>query len=150
MLRPARTEVTRKRVLLVVASSHTAELVGERLRRNALVEQVDVVGDVDEAVDYLLRRNAHARRATAEPALVLLDVGLGDDPCDDLRRLKSDPRTQSMPVVILTAPARAADIAANYDQGANACVVKPSHMAELSEVIAEVAAFWLGVNRPPW
>jgi CheY-like chemotaxis protein len=141
--------VTRKRVLLVAASSSAGRLIGERLRCHDLVEEVDLVADVDEAIDYLLRRAGYAHRATAEAALVLLDLAPDEDPRRSIQRIKSDPRTKSIPVVVLTAPTRAGDSAAVYDLGANACVVKPSHSGALDDAVAEIAAFWLGVNRPP-
>jgi len=150
MLRSARnSSLSSKRVLLVADSRRVADRIAEQLRRYDLVD-VDVVRDGQETIDYLLRSAAYAQRAPSEPVLILLDLGSADAAARQLlQRLKSEPRTKTTPVVMLASSDLARDVTAGYDLGANAYVVKPTASSELAETIAEVARFWLGVNRPP-
>ena len=150
MLRSARnSSLSSKRVLLVADSRRVADRIAEQLRRYDLVD-VDVVRDGQETIDYLLRSAAYAQRAPSEPVLILLDLGSADAAARQLlQRLKSEPRTKTIPVVMLASSDLARDVTAGYDLGANAYVVKPTASSKLAETIAEVTRFWLGVNRPP-
>ena len=148
MLRSARNSSLSSKRVLLVADSRRADRIAEQLRRYDLVD-VDVVRDGQETIDYLLRSAAYAQRAPSEPVLILLDLGSADAAARQLlQRLKSEPRTKTTPVVMLASSDLARDVTAGYDLGANAYVVKPTASSELAETIAEVARFWLGVNRP--
>lgn len=139
-----------KRVLLVENNPRVADLIGERLRSHHLVEDVDVVGDGAQTVEYLLRRGPYVQRPPSAPALILLDFDRENAAAGQLlQRIKSDPRTKTIPVVVLTSSDCAADAAACYDSGANAYVVKPADLRELVDVVGELARFWLEINRPP-
>jgi DNA-binding response OmpR family regulator len=139
-----------KRILLVEDNPDDAELIINGLRRNDFVNEIDVVYDGDQMLDYLLRRGAFADRATPDPALILLDLTTPRiDGHTILASMKSDARIKCLPVVVLTSSAQERDIAVGYDLGANAYVVRPIEVRELVEVVDQIGRFWLGINRPP-
>jgi len=138
-----------KRVLVVERNPRVADLIGARLRSHALVENVENVGDAAQAVDHLWRHGDAEQRTLSVPALILLDLDQDAEAGPLLQRIKSDSRTKTIPVVVLTSSDREADVAAGYDRGANAYVVKPADPHELADVVGEIARFWLEINRPP-
>jgi CheY-like chemotaxis protein len=139
-----------KRILLVEDDPDDAELIITGLRRSNLVNDIDVVRDGVEALDYLYRRGAFAERATPDPLLVLLDLKMPRlDGREVLHQIKSDQRLRSLPVVVLTSSAHERDVASGYDLGANAYVVKPVHFRDLVEAVSQIGLFWIVVNRSP-
>jgi CheY-like chemotaxis protein len=139
-----------KRILLVEDDPDDAELIITGLRRSNLANDIDVVRDGVEALDYLYRRGAFAARARSDPLLVLLDLKMPRiDGREVLHQIKSDARLRSLPVVVLTSSAHERDVASGYALGANAYVVKPVHFRDLVEAVSQIGLFWIVVNRSP-
>ena len=132
-------------------------LVDEKLTRLAFREsnvenEIVVVRDGAEALDYLFGRGAHAARdASVLPAVVLLDLNLPRvGGLDVLRAVRADARTKYLPIVILTASREDEDVLASYSFGANAYVRKPVDFAAFVEAAKVLGLHWLVLNeRPP-
>jgi CheY-like chemotaxis protein len=139
-----------RRILLVEDSINDIELTLEALQENHLANEVVVVRDGEEALDYLYRRGIYKLRATGNPAVVLLDLKLPKvDGLEVLERLKHDPDLRSVPVVVLTSSREEPDLARCYRLGVNAYVVKPVDFHEFVEAIKQVGLFWAVSNQPP-
>src|SRR2546425_12290697 len=112
-----------KRILLVEDSNNDIELTLAALEQNHLANEVVVVRDGAEALDYLFRRGIFKMRAPGNPAVVLLDLKLPKvDGMQVLRTLKSDAGLKSVPVVMLTSSREEQDLVSSYDLGVNAYV----------------------------
>ena len=140
-----------KSILLVEDNSQDEKLILRSLRKVNLVNQVDVVRDGQQALDYLFREGEFAGREGVDlPTVVLLDVGLPRvSGLDVLKRLRNDPRTHLQPVVILTSSDEERDRLASYEDGANSFVRKPLDFSEFAETVARLGIYWLAVNKPP-
>lgn len=137
-------------ILLVDDHPDDVALVLRALRRQPLAERVEVVQDGAEALDFLFGTGAQAHRRLEDgPRLVLLDLKLPKvTGLEVLRRLKSDPRTRAIPVVIFSSSAQDRDILESYQWGTNSYILKPVDVAELTEAVSQIARYWLGLNRP--
>lgn len=139
-----------KRILLVEDSPHDVELTLAALAENHLANEVVVVRDGEEALDYLYRRGIFKLRMEGNPVAVLLDLKLPKvDGLEVLAQLKSDSVLRRIPVVMLTSSREEQDLIVSYDLGVNAYVVKPVDFHEFVSVIKEVGLFWAVVNQPP-
>jgi CheY-like chemotaxis protein len=140
-----------KTILLVEDNSQDEKLILRALRKVNLANQVDVVRDGQQALDYLFREGEFAGRKDSDfPAIVLLDIGLPRvNGLEVLKRLRSDPRTHLQPVVILTSSDEERDRLASYEDGANSFVRKPLDFSEFAETVARLGIYWLAVNMPP-
>ncbi len=138
-------------ILLVEDNSADVELTLHALKTHNLANGIGVVRDGAEALDFLFRAGAYADRP-ADPALkvVLLDLKLPKvDGLEVLRRIKADPRTRSIPVVILTSSREERDVLESYDLGANSYLVKPVDFAQFAESVRQLGLYWLLLNQPP-
>src|SRR5215469_2821248 len=124
-------------ILLVDDSSADVELTLHALRRNALVNQVHVARDGEEALNFLFCRERFEERTDRPlPQLILLDLKLPKvDGMAVLRTLKDDPRTRSIPVIVLTSSGEDRDLLASYDLGANGYIQKPVDFDEFRETV---------------
>jgi CheY-like chemotaxis protein len=139
-----------RRILLAEDNANDVELTIAALRENNVVNQIDVVRDGAEALDYLARRNAYAARAGGSPVLVLLDLKMPKvDGVEVLRAVKSDPALRTIPVVVLTSSREEQDIVRSYDLGVNAYVVKPVDFRDFIDAVKMLGGFWAVVNEPP-
>lgn len=140
-----------KIILLVEDNSQDEKLILRALHKVNLANQVDVVRDGQQALDYLFREGEYAGRAGDDlPTIVLLDIGLPRvSGLEVLKRLRSDPRTCLQPVVILTSSDEERDRLASYEDGANSFVRKPLDFTEFAETVARLGIYWLIVNKPP-
>jgi len=139
-----------KRILLVEDSPHDVELTLAALAENHLANEVVVVRDGEEALDYLYRRGIFKLRMEGNPVVVLLDLKLPKvDGLEVLAQLKSDSGLRRVPVVMLTSSREEQDLIGSYDLGVNAYVVKPVDFHEFVSIIKEVGLFWAEVNQPP-
>lgn len=138
-------------ILLVDDNQDFVELARRAFLKNNLANPIVVAEDGAEALDYLFATGAWADRTPAEnPVLILLDLKLPKiDGLEVLRRLRADPRTCLIPVVILTTSSEEQDIIAGYELGTNAYIRKPVDFKQLSEVLLQTGLFWLVVNEPP-
>ena len=137
-------------VLLVEADPLEAELLLRSLGEVAPAERIGVARDGEEALDYLLGRNAFRHRlGAALPPLVLLELRLPRlDGIEVLRTLRASPRTASVPIVMLSSATESRELAQCYQAGANSCIVKPIEFRALAETLRELGRYWLRLNRP--
>ena len=139
-----------KRILLVEDTPNDIELTLAALEENNLANEVIVVRDGAEALDYLHKRGVFKLRAQGHPAVVLLDLKLPKvDGLEVLQQVKSDPELRSVPVVMLTSSREEQDLISSYDLGVNAYVVKPVDFGEFVAALKELGLFWAVVNEPP-
>lgn len=139
-----------KRILLVEDSANDVELILAALEENCLANEVVVVRDGEEALDYLYRRGVFRLRREGSPVVVLLDLKLPKvDGLEVLAQLKSDPELRRVPVVILTSSREEQDLLNSYNLGTNAYVVKPVDFHEFVDAIKGLGLFWAIVNQPP-
>ncbi len=143
--------MSHKSILLVEDSPQDEKLILRALRKVNLVNQVDVVRDGQQAIDYLFREGEFAGREGDElPTVVLLDINLPRvSGLEVLKMLRSDPRTHLQPVVILTSSDEERDRLKGYENGANSFVNKPLDFTEFAETVARLGIYWLAVNKPP-
>ena len=139
-----------KPILLVEDNPKDVELTLVALSKSHLANDVVVVRDGEEALDYLFCRGRHTARPRGNPAVVLLDLKLPKvDGLQVLEQLKKDPETQQVPVVMLTSSREEQDLIRSYRLGVNAYVVKPVDFKEFVGAIADLGVFWAVVNEPP-
>lgn len=139
-----------KTILLAEDSTNDVELTLAALGEHHLANEVIVVRDGAEALDYLHRRGAHAARTAENPVLVLLDIKMPKvDGLEVLRQMKSDPVLKLIPVVALTSSREERDILEGYRLGINAYVVKPVAFERFVEIVKDLSLFWLLINEPP-
>ena len=138
-------------ILLVEDNADDEELTLRAFRRSKVLNQVEVVRDGVEALDYLFATGAHADRdPKAMPAVILLDLKLPKlGGLDVLRRVRADERTRRIPVVVLTSSNEEKDILSSYGLGANSFVRKPVDFAQFMEAAQQLGLYWLVMNEPP-
>jgi two-component system response regulator len=142
--------VNEKRILLVEDNSSDEALTLRALKKNNIGNDVDVVRDGAEALDYLLARRATSSDARPLPQLVLLDLNLPKvDGLEVLRRIRADERTKLLPVVILTSSGEERDIVRGYGLGANGYVRKPVDFVQFAEAVRQLGLYWLIINESP-
>jgi len=138
------------RILIAEDSNNDLELTLAALKSHRVANQVDVVHDGAEALDYLYCRGQFADRAAAPLALVLLDLKMPKvDGLEVLREIKSDPALRLTPVVMLTSSREEVDLLRSYEFGVNAYVVKPVAFGEFMEAVKQLGAFWAVLNELP-
>jgi CheY-like chemotaxis protein len=139
-----------KRILLVEDNQKDIDLALAALAENELADEVIVVRDGEQALDYLCQRGNFRLRARGNPAVVLLDLKLPKlNGLEVLTQIKSDPQLQMIPVVMLTSSREEADLASSYQRGVNAYVVKPVTFSRFVDALREFGVFWAEVNEPP-
>jgi two-component system response regulator len=138
-------------VLIVEDNPQDLELTLRALRRSHLANNIITVGDGEEALDFLFARGRYSgRNGDDVPRVVFLDLKLPKvDGFEVLRAMRSDPRTKSVPVVVITSSAEERDRIATYDIGANSYVVKPIEFDSFTKTMSEVGFYWLAINRGP-
>ncbi len=139
-----------KAILLAEDNPKDVELTLEALAEFNLANEVVVVPDGAEALDYLYRRGEHAGRIDGNPAVILLDIKMPKvDGLEVLRAIKADPSLMTVPVVILTSSREERDLVESYRMGVNAYVVKPVQFMHFIESVKQLGAFWAIINEPP-
>lgn len=138
-------------ILLVEDNIDDVELAVHALRGENLANDITVVRDGEEALDFVFCRGTHAtRRFQNPPRLILLDLKLPKvEGLDVLRAIKSDPRTKAIPVVVMTSSREERDLVESYRLGVNAYVQKPVSFDQFRAVVKELGLFWLVINQPP-
>jgi CheY-like chemotaxis protein len=139
-----------KRILLVEDSINDVELILTSLAENHLGNEVVVVRDGEEALDYLYRRGVYRLRREGNPVVVLLDLKLPKvDGMEVLGQIKADHDLKMVPVVVLTSSREEQDLVRCYELGSNAYVVKPIDFHEFVDAIKGLGLFWAIINEPP-
>jgi len=138
-------------ILLVEDNPYDEELTIHALRSHHLANNIEVVRDGAEALDYIFHTGAFADRTAGDrPKVILLDVKLPKvDGLEVLRRIKSDPRTRSIPVVVLTSSREECDVVDSYSLGVNSYIVKPVDFSRFAEVVRQLGLYWLLLNHSP-
>jgi two-component system response regulator len=140
-----------KTILLVEDNPNDELLTLRALKKEHLTNEVVVVRDGAEALDYLFGTGEHAgAQQRAMPQLVLLDLKLPKvGGLEVLRRIRDDPRTHRLPVVILTSSNEEKDLVTGYNYGANSYIRKPVDFTQFTEAVRQLQLYWLVLNEPP-
>ncbi len=143
-------ELASKSVLLVEDDLRDVELILTALEDLSLAHKAAVVHNGAEALDYLARRGTFSARPVGNPNFVILDNKMPKvNGLDVLKIIKGDERLKSIPVVIFTSSRQPGDLAAFYQHGANAYVVKPLGFPDFMQAVQKMVAFWAETNEPP-
>src|ERR1051326_138292 len=137
-------------VLLVEDTPGDVEMTLRAFRDRGLGDRGPHAEDGQQALDFIFAEKVYAgRRAENPPKLVLLDLSLPKvGGLEVVRRLKSDPRTMMIPVVVLTSSDEVRDVVESYRLGANSYVTKPVEFEEYVAVVSHLGLYWLKMNRP--
>jgi DNA-binding response OmpR family regulator len=139
-----------QRILMVEDDPRDVELSLTALEQYNLANEVVVMGDGEEALDYLYRRGKFMARANGNPAVILLDLKLPKvDGLEVLQQIRADEALKMIPVVVLTSSHEERDMVASYKLGVNAYVVKPVDFHEFVNAVKELGVFWALINEPP-
>jgi CheY-like chemotaxis protein len=140
-----------KTILLVEDNPQDEMLTLRALREANLCNHIDVARDGQQALDYLFRKGEFAGIEGPDlPAIVILDIGLPRlSGLEVLNSLRTDKRTELLPVVILTSSDEDRDRLKSYEIGANSFVSKPVDFAEFASTVARLGIYWVATNEPP-
>jgi two-component system response regulator len=138
-------------IMLIEDNLQDLELTQRALRKANLTNHIHVARDGVEALEFLFCEGAHAtRRIEDGPKLILLDLKLPKlDGLQVLKRIKTDPRTRTIPVVVLTSSKEQNDVVESYHLGVNSYIVKPVNFERFAEAVQEIGMYWLLLNQPP-
>jgi two-component system response regulator len=138
-------------ILLVEDNPNDVRLTLHALKKNNLANNIHVVRDGVEALEFIFCTDRYAHRKIEQgPKLVLLDLKLPlVDGMEVLRRVKADPRTRRMPVVVLTSSKEDRDVVESYQLGVNSYIVKPVEFGQFTDAIRQLGLYWLLLNQPP-
>jgi CheY-like chemotaxis protein len=139
-----------QRILLVEDDPRDVELSLTALEEHNLANEVEVVNDGEQALDYLFRRGRFRDREQGNPAVLLLDLKLPKvDGLEVLQQVRAEPTLKLIPVVVLTSSREERDMVASYRLGVNAYVVKPVDFHAFVNAVKELGVFWAVINEPP-
>jgi two-component system response regulator len=141
---------TPKNILIVEDNLDDIDLTIRCLKKNNIINKIDIVNDGADALDYLFCQGSHANRDPNNmPTVILLDLKLPKlDGIEVLKRIRADVRTSLIPVVILTSSREEADLIKSYESGANSYVRKPVDFAEFNDAVCHLGLYWLLINEP--
>lgn len=137
-------------ILLVEDSPTDLQLALRALKKANITNRVYVARDGAEALEFIFCEGIHVSRKIEDiPKVILLDLKLPKiDGLDVLKRLKSDPRTQQIPVVVLTSSKEQSDVVKSYQLGVNSYIVKPVDFESFAKAVQELGMYWLLLNHP--
>ena len=143
------SELNGVEILLVEDTEEDLRLALRSFKKANLTNRIQVARDGQEALDYILCEGAHAsRRITDVPRVILLDLKLPKvGGMEVLQKIKSDPRTSTIPVVILTSSKEQKDVTSSYQRGANSYIVKPVMFDNFVKAMQDVGMYWLLLNE---
>jgi two-component system, response regulator len=137
-------------ILLVEDNPSDIELSLHAFKKVNLANEIEVVDDGAEALDFIYRKGIYADRLNIQPKLILLDLKLPKiDGLEVLRKLKSDPQTRTIPIVVLTTSRQECDVLESYKLGENSYIVKPVNFEQVTKVMNDLGFYWLLLNQPP-
>jgi CheY-like chemotaxis protein len=139
-----------KRILLVEDNRNDAELTLGALKEQNVTNEVVIMRNGADALDYLFRRGEFTGHNHATPVVVLLDLKMPKvDGLEVLAQLKQDPELKKIPVVMLTSSREERDLVKSYELGVNAYVVKPLDFQQFLSAVKQIGLFWGVTNEPP-
>jgi len=140
-----------KMILLVEDNPNDEELTLRALRKANIANEVAIARDGQDALDFLFGTGKYAgREPPAMPAVVLLDLKLPKlDGIDVLKRIRADPRTKLVPVVVLTSSSEDEDMVRSYQSGANSYVRKPIEFSAFANAVTQLGMYWVLINQIP-
>jgi CheY-like chemotaxis protein len=138
-------------ILLVEDNPNDVELTLHALKRNHLTNRVHVARDGAEALEFLFGAGSLPDRPAQDaPRVILLDLKLPKvDGLEVLRQVKADPRTQAIPIVVLTSSREERDVVESYRLGVNSYITKPVDFEQFTEAVRQLGLYWLLLNEPP-
>jgi CheY-like chemotaxis protein len=137
-------------ILLAEDNQKDVELTLEAMAENNLANQVVVVKDGVEVLEYLRYEGKYKLRKAGNPAVILLDIKMPRmDGIEVLRNIRSDVALKRIPVVMLTSSCEEKDLINTYDLGVNAYVVKPVSFQQFIEAVKQIGSFWAVINELP-
>jgi CheY-like chemotaxis protein len=138
-------------ILIVEDNEQDLELAQRALRKAKLTNLIHVVRDGQEALEFIFCQGPYSgRKIENSPKVILLDLKLPKvDGLEVLKRIKSDPRTKTIPVVVLTSSKEQSDVVESYHYGVNSYIVKPVNFEQFSEAVQKLGMYWLLLNHPP-
>jgi CheY-like chemotaxis protein len=139
-------------ILLVEDNPSDVELALRALKKNQLANQIHVVRDGAEALDFLFCTGAYQDRGgkCRHPKVILLDLKLPKvNGLEVLRRIKSDEQTRTIPVVMMTSSREDRDVVDSYRLGVNSYIVKPVDFDQFTEAVRQLGLYWMLLNQPP-
>jgi two-component system, response regulator len=138
-------------ILIVEDTPEDLDLTLRSLRKAKITNHIQVARDGEEALEFIFCEGPFAERKIEDgPKVILLDLKLPKiDGLEVLQRIKSDPRTRSIPVVVLTSSREQNDVVESYNLGVNSYIVKPVNFEQFSEAVQKLGLYWLLINHPP-
>ncbi|MEY2518725.1 MAG: hypothetical protein QOF24_484 [Verrucomicrobiota bacterium] len=138
-------------ILLVEDTPEDLELALRALRKANLANHIQIARDGVEAMEFIFAEGAHqGRKIENGPKVILLDLKLPKiDGMEVLRRVKSDPRTKAIPIVVLTSSKEQKDVVESYQLGVNSYIVKPVNFERFVAAVQDLGMYWLLLNQPP-
>jgi len=139
-----------KTVLLVEDNPDDIKLTERAFKKSHILNELIVVTDGAEAIDYLLGNEKTGRQPAESPALILLDLKLPKVPgLKVLETIRANERTENIPVVILTSSREESDMIQSYKNGCNSFIRKPIEFNEFSDCVRQLSVYWLLLNEVP-
>jgi two-component system, response regulator len=138
-------------ILIVEDTPEDLELALRALRKAHLTNRIQIARDGAEAMEFIFAEGQHSgRKIENGPKVILLDLKLPKiDGMEVLRRIKSDPRTKTIPVVVLTSSKEQKDVVESYQLGVNSYIVKPVNFERFAAAVQDLGMYWLLLNQPP-
>lgn len=138
-------------ILLCEDNKRDADLTMRALRKHNITNTIIWVKDGEEALNYLFGKGKYKNRPVEDtPRVIMLDLKMPKmDGMQVLEKVRSNPKTRHIPVVVMTSSREESDIARSYDLGANSYIVKPVDFSKFMKSVSEVGLYWLLLNRPP-
>jgi CheY-like chemotaxis protein len=145
------SETNEIEILLVEDNQDDLDMALRALRKANLANHIQIARDGTEALDFLFGRGIYVgRKIENGPKVILLDLKLPKiDGMEVLKRVKNDPRTKAIPVVILTSSKEQRDVVESYHLGVNSYIVKPVNFIQFAEAVQKLGLYWLLLNQPP-
>ena len=145
------SETNAVEILLVEDNPEDLALTLRAVRKANLTNHIQVARDGAEALEFIFCEGPHAdRKIENGPKVVLLDLKLPKvDGLEVLRRIKGDPRTKSIPTVVLTSSKEQNDVVESYQLGVNSYIVKPVNFESFATAVEQLGMYWLLLNQPP-
>jgi len=141
---------TLKKILLAEDDEKDVTLTLAAFKKNNLMNEVMVVNDGQQALDFLYYANEYALREKGNPAVILLDIKMPKvDGLEVLKKIKSDEQLKRIPVVVLTSSREEKDLVKGYEFGANSYVVKPVDFNEFTDAVSKLGLYWALINEIP-